>query len=473
VNQLFDAIEARFVTDALPTLTEYVTIPCLSPAFDPEWSRTGAIDDAVELFARWAEQRRIPGLSVSIRRLEGRTPALVIDVPATPGVPGTALLYGHLDKQPPLGEWSTGLAPFTPVRREEILYGRGTADDGYALFSALGAIESLCDRDLPHARCVVIIEASEESGSPDLEAHLDALGSELGDVDLVLCLDSGALDYDRLWVTTSLRGNLVVTVRVDVLDHGVHSGEASGVVPSSFRILRQLLDRIEDPVTGEILLDELSARPPASALAAAAHLSAELDDPLARHFPVVDGLELMGRDGAERLIRQSWSAALSVTGMDGIPSVAEGGNVLRASTTAKLSLRLPPNVDAVAAQEALVRALRIEPPSNARIHVEAEQPAQGWLAKEPERWLSDAVVEGSLDGFSHPPGFLGEGGSIPFLASLGQRFPAAEFLAVGVLGPGSNAHGIDEALHLPTVYGVTAAMARVLSAHALAERSAP
>lgn len=473
MNQLFDAIEARFVTDALPTLTEYVTIPCLSPAFDPEWSRTGAIDDAVELFARWAEQRRIHGLSVSIRRLEGRTPALVIDVPATPGVPGTALLYGHLDKQPPLGDWSAGLAPFTPVRREEFLYGRGTADDGYALFSALGAIESLCDRDLPHARCVVIIEASEESGSPDLDAHLDALGTELGDVDLVLCLDSGALDYDRLWVTTSLRGNLVVTVRVDVLDHGVHSGEASGVVPSSFRILRQLLDRIEDPDTGEILLDELSARPPASALAAAAHLSAELDDPLARHFPIVDGLDLMGRDGAERLIRQSWSAALSVTGMDGIPSVAEGGNVLRSSTTAKLSLRLPPNVDAVAAQEALVRAVSIEPPSNARIHVETEQPAQGWLAKEPERWLSDAIVEGSLDGFSHPPGFLGEGGSIPFLASLGQRFPDAEFLAVGVLGPGSNAHGIDEALHLPTVYGVTTAMVRVLSAHALATRSAP
>jgi acetylornithine deacetylase/succinyl-diaminopimelate desuccinylase-like protein len=471
MSQFFDAIESRFLTGAVPTLTSYVTIPCLSPAFDPDWRERGAIDEAITLFAGWASARRIPGIEVSVNRLEGRTPTLVISVPATPGSSGTALLYGHLDKQPPLGQWSEGLDPYTPVRRGDLLFGRGTSDDGYSLFCALGAIEAMADAGLPHGRCVILIEASEESGSPDLDAHLDSLSSTLGEVDLVVCLDSGALDYERLWITSSLRGNVVVIVRVDVLESGVHSGEAGGVVPSSFRILRQLLDRIEDAETGELLLTEFTPPPPAHALAEAANLSNELDDPLSHHFPIVEGLELMGRDGAERLIRQAWSASLSVTGIDGVPSIAEAGNVLRASTTAKLSIRVPPSVDVVAAQDALLSELRAAPPNNALITLAVEQPAQGWVAPQPERWLADALDEGSRAGFAKSPGRLGEGGSIPFLASLGTRFPAAQFIATGVLGPGSNAHGIDESLHLPTVVGVATAMAHVLKAHATHGRS--
>ena len=470
MSTLLDSLESRFLTDALPTLSEYITIPCLSPAFDPEWSAHGFLDQAAELFREWSLKRRIPGMEISLRTITGRTPALFIVVPASPGVDeslGTTLLYGHLDKQPPLGTWSEGLGPFVPVRSGDLFYGRGAADDGYALFAALGAIEALCDSGRPHGRCVVLIEASEESGSPDLEAHLHAVTADLGTVDLVICLDSGALDYERLWITTSLRGNLIATVKVEVLTSGVHSGEAGGVIPSSFRILRQLLQRIEDAETGEILLPELSARPPASALAAAASLSAELDDPLSRHFPTTEHLHLMGRDGAERLVRQSWSAALEVTGISGIPPVAEGGNVLRSSTTAKLSLRLPPSVDATRAQAALTRALKSDPPSNATITVTSEEPAQGWVAREPARWLAHALDAASRETFDQPPGFLGEGGSIPFLASLGLRFPDAQFIATGVLGPGSNAHGIDESLHLPCTLRVAASIALILEAHAL------
>jgi acetylornithine deacetylase/succinyl-diaminopimelate desuccinylase-like protein len=311
---------------------------------------------------------------------------------------------------------------------------------------------------------MVLIEASEESGSPDLEAHLDALGAELNEVDLVVCLDSGALSYDRLWVTTSLRGCVVLSLEVAVLEHGVHSGEASGVVPSSFRLARQLLDRIEDPLTGELLLPELSVQIPEHHLAAAASLSGELGDPLATHFPTVAGLELMGRDGAERLVRQSWSAALSVTGVDGIPSVAEGGNVLRASTTLKLSVRIPPSVDAAVAQRALIAALVTEPPAGAVVKVAAGEPAQGWVAPTPARWLIDALDEASTEAFGRTASFLGEGGSIPFLSSLGTRFPEAQFVVTGVLGPDSNAHGPDESLHLPCCFGVTTAVAGVLAA---------
>jgi acetylornithine deacetylase/succinyl-diaminopimelate desuccinylase-like protein len=464
MSALFDLIEDRFLNDALPHLSEYVTIPCLSPAFDQDWQKTGAIDNAVSSLRNWAQARRIEGLVTSLSTLPGRTPCLLVEVPSFLGGLGSTLLYGHLDKQPPLGTWSEGLSPFEPVRRGDLLFGRGAADDGYSLFSALLAIEALQATKVPHGRCVILIEASEESGSPDLTAHLDALTETLGAVDLVVCLDSGALDYERLWVTTSLRGNLVVTVTVSVLTQGVHSGEASGVVPSSFRILRQLLDRIEDSETGEILLPEFIAPIPEHHLAAAATLSRALSDPLSHHFPTTTGLELMGRDGAERLIRQSWSAALSVTGMEGLPAPADAGNVLRPSTTAKLSLRIPPSVDADAAQRALVAALSSSPPSGATIDVSVEPAAPGWVAPEPARWLIDALNAASTEAFGREPGFLGEGGSIPFLAELGHRFPNAQFVVTGVLGPGSNAHGPDESLHLPAALGVTTSIALVLAA---------
>jgi acetylornithine deacetylase/succinyl-diaminopimelate desuccinylase-like protein len=470
MSDRYDLIEARFLTDALPALSRYVQIPCLSPDFDPVWQETGAIEQALEVLESWASARRLQDSRVSVARLEGRTPALVVEVPAFAGGQGTALIYGHLDKQPPLGTWSAGLDPYEPTRRDELLYGRGTADDGYSLFSALLALESLQATGTPHPRCVVLIEASEESGSPDLDAHLDALAELLGQVDLVVCLDSGALDYKRLWVTTSLRGNVLLTLSVAVLAHGVHSGEASGVVPSSFRLARLLLERIEDALTGELLLPELVCAIPEHHLAAAASLSLALGDPLSTHFPVLPGLELMGRDGAERLVRQSWSAALSVIGADGLPPSAEAGNVLRPSTTLKLSIRTPPAVDAERALEALVAALELEPPSGATVTVVPGTTAQGWVAPAPARWLNDALDAASREAFGQPPGFLGEGGSIPFLSSLGHRFPAAQFVVTGVLGPGSNAHGPDESLHLPTAIGVTTATASVLAA--LASRSA-
>ena len=468
---LRDTVEKTFLDDALPALSEYVTIPCLSPAFDEAWEHHNAIENAIEYFAAWAGTRDIPGLHVSISRLSNKTPILLISIPAQGNGVGKTLLYGHLDKQPPLGKWTDGLDPYIPVLRDDRLFGRGTGDDGYAMFSALIAIETMAQSGRSYGECVILIEASEESGSPDLDAHLDAEGHVLDGIDFVVCLDSGALSYDRLWMTTSLRGNIVAIVRVDVLERGVHSGEAGGVVPSSFRVLRQLLDRVEDASSGEILIDALCARPPAHALSQAAILSREMNDPLSRHFPTVPGLQLMGRDGADHLIRQSWSASLSVTGIEGIPSIAEGGNVLRSSTTAKLSVRLPPTVNAEHAQNVLVRVLESDPPSNATITVKTEQAAQGWLAPEPAAWLGDALEEGSMLGFGHGHGSLGEGGSIPFLATLGQRFPDAQFLATGVLGPDSNAHGIDESLHLPAAIGITTALVHILHAHGNREMS--
>ncbi len=455
----------EFLTATLPTLERFATIPALSPNFDDDWSAHGHLDAAATLLAEWATSLSLHDATVTIETLPGRTPLLVIDVPATCDADGTVVLYGHLDKQPALGAWSEGLAPFTPVHRGDRLYARGVADDGYAVFAALLGLRALEREGTGHARCVTLIEASEESGSPDLEAHLDALGDRLGRVDLLVCLDSGALTYDRLWVTTSLRGFVAVTLTIEVLEHGVHSGTAGGVVPSSFRILRELLDRVENAKTGEVLLRELHAKIPDSHLAAAGVVAKDLGDPAGSDLPIVDGLSLLGRDGADRLVRRTWEPALSVIGMAGIPAPSDAANLLRPSTTAVIAVRLPPSIDSAEAAGHLVRALTTEPPNGARVHA-SEIHADGWVAPALEPWLRDAVERASVTAFDREPGFVGEGGSIPFLASLGRRFPSVQFLATGALGPGSNAHGPDESLHLPTAARICDVVATVVDAHA-------
>ncbi len=436
----------------LPTLSEYTRIQCLSPAFDAEWSERGALLQAAELLRDWALAQDV-GLSAEIVQLPGRTPVLWLD---NGGSGDPILVYGHIDKQPPLGEWRTGLAPFEPVRDGDHLYGRGTADDGYSVFAA---VTGLMAAGGGRGRVVIMIEASEESGSPDLAAYVEHLSGRIGQPSLVICLDSSALSWDRLWLTSSLRGNVVISVRVDVLTEGVHSGGAGGVVPSSFRILRQILSRIEDAETGEILLPELKgAGIPAAHRTNVEEVAEEFPS---FAFPAVDGLHLLGQSSAERLIAKTWEPALEVIGMDGIPAVRDGGNVLRPYTTAKFSLRLPPDVDAQAAAAAVVAVCTTD--EGAHITIDIEHPANGWASPPLSDAVEATVGRASNVCFGRSHGHVGEGGTIPFLADLQKGFPTTGIVATGVLGPHSNAHGPNEFLHIPMAKAVTYAVAELLS----------
>lgn len=459
-------VEARdgFERGALRALCEYTEIACLSPAFDPAWREHGAIARAAELLRTWCADRMLPGAAVEIVELLGRSPVLLAELPASDPARrrSTSLVYGHLDKQPPLGMWRDGLAPFRAVREGDRLYGRGTADDGYATFAAFAAFEALARTGTGHGRLVLLVESGEESGSPDLDAYLDALSGRIGQPGLVVCLDSGCVTYDRLWVTTSLRGNIVATLRVDVLEEGVHSGSAGGIVPSSFRVLRCLLDRIEDARSGELLLPELHADPPAHRRTEAELLASELGEVAAGTFPAVPGLELLGADPADRVLRGTWGPALAVTGADGLPQVGEAGNVLRPFTAVKISIRLPPGCDARRAMRAVGDALTTDPPHRASVELTWESPGDGWDAPAPAAWLARALGEASTACFGAPPRSMGLGGSIPFMATLGKRYPGAQILATGVLGPESNAHGPNEFLHLPTAGAVAGCVAHVL-----------
>jgi acetylornithine deacetylase/succinyl-diaminopimelate desuccinylase-like protein len=468
---LQDFVDAQWDREIVPALKRYIAIPAKSPAFDPDWAQHGHIEQVVRDAAQWLESRPVTGLKVEILRLPGRTPVLFFEAPATRREQGDAvLMYGHLDKQPEFSGWRAGLGPWQPVMRDGKLYGRGGADDGYAVYASLTAIEALDRQGVPRPRCVGLIETCEESGSYDLLPYVDALRDRLGSVALVVCLDSGAGNYDQLWMTTSLRGLVSGVLEVQVLDEGVHSGDASGVVPSSFRVLRHLLDRLEDSGTGRVLPDSFHCDIPVERRDQAQEAARILGDEVWKRFPWACGADQgfvlpMTRDPQQALLNRTWRPALSVTGAEGLPPLASAGNVLRPRTAFKLSLRLPPLVDAVAAAGTLKDLLEQDAPYQARVLFHPDPgAASGWNAPASAPWLLDALDAASQRYYGAPCGYIGQGGTIPLMNLLLQGFPTSQFMVCGVLGPKSNAHGPNEFLHVPYARRLTAAVAQAMAA---------
>ena len=459
-QQLIDGLWQDEIVDQL---TEYIRIPNKSPHFDPDWAEHGYMDDAVKLIESWCRRQPIDGMTVEVVRLVGRTPLIYIDVPGDSE--DTILLYGHLDKQPEMTGWADDLGPWKPVMKDGRLYGRGGADDGYAAYASLAAIMAVREQKRPHARCVVMIEACEESGSYDLPHYMDHLRERIGTPSLVVCLDSGAGNYEQLWITTSLRGMAAGTLSVDIITEGIHSGGGSGIVPSSFRIARQLLSRLEDQDSGRILPQALQAEIPQQRREQLQAVADALGDEVHTAFPFVDGAEPMADSPLERLLNRNWRGALSITGADGMPPIADAGNVLRPGTALKLSLRLPPTVDGASASRTVKELLEKDPPYNARVSFAADQAATGWNAPEVAPWLEHSLERSSQQVFGRSCMYMGEGGTIPFMGMLGEQFPQAQFMITGVLGPASNAHGPNEFLHVPFAQKLTACVAEVSADH--------
>ncbi len=467
-------INDKWDRDLVPALTEYIRIPAKSPSFDTDWAKHGFLDKAIEDARRWVAAQNVTGATVEIVRIGDRTPVLFFDIPATGGLSSdkTVMLYGHLDKQPEMVGWRSDSGPWTPLYEDGKLYGRGGADDGYAVYASLAAIMALDAQGVARPRCVGLIETCEESGSFDLPAYLDALAPRLGDVQLVIALDSGAGDYERVWVTTSLRGLVNGTLKVSMLTEGVHSGDAGGVVPSSFRVARQLLDRIDDSGTGVVKSDAFKTDSPAERIEQAKAAAAIMGEAMWKRFPWDsccgdDGkfnfVQPATKDPVELILNRTWRAALAVTGADGLPPTAAAGNVQRPYTSLKLSLRLPPPVDGHKAAATLKQTLEANPPYAANVSFTYDHSATGWNAPPTAPWLSQLLDSASQTFYGQPAAYMGEGGTIPFMGMLGAKFPHAQMLVTGVLGPKSNAHGPNEFLHVPYAKKLTAAVAMVIA----------
>lgn len=476
-SQVIEEVSRAWNEDIVQQLTDYIRIPAKSPMFDPQWKEHGYIDTVVRNAATWVEAQKIEGLKLEVIQLEGRTPVLFFEVPASRGAADqagsaqTVLMYGHLDKQPEFTGWRQDLGPWTPRYEDGKLYGRGGADDGYAVYASITAIAALKSQRVAHPRIVGLIETCEESGSYDLLPYVDALRARLGDVGLVICLDSGAGNYDQLWLTTSLRGMASGVLKVEILTEGVHSGDASGLVPSSFRILRQVLDRLEDSQTGRLLPASFHCEVPAERLRQAQATAAILGDELYRRFPWAHydcgGATTFAlpttSDPLQALLARTWTPTLSVTGVDGMPDLQNAGNVLRPYTAFKLSLRLPPLVDAAQAVQELKALLEDNAPYQARVTFEGASQATGWNAPGMTPWFEQALNAASQTCYGAPCGYIGQGGTIPLMNMLSVGFPKAQMMVCGVLGPKSNAHGPNEFLHVPYARQLTAAVAQVIA----------
>jgi acetylornithine deacetylase/succinyl-diaminopimelate desuccinylase-like protein len=467
--------------DIVPRLIDYIAVPAKSPMFDADWAANGHIERVIRDAASWVESKQVAGLKLEVVRLEGRTPVIFFEVPATKAGGNAAgadtiCLYGHLDKQPEFNGWRNDLGPWTPKYVDDLLYGRGGADDGYAVYASITAIMALDKQGIPRPRCVGIVEACEESGSFDLPAYIDVLKSRMGNVSLVVCLDSGAGNYDQLWLTTSLRGMVSGVLKVEILTEGVHSGDSSGLVPSSFRILRQVLDRLEDSATGELLPQSFHCSIPADRVEQTRATAQILGNAVWQRFPWACGADggatlPTTTDPLQALLNRTWKPTLSVTGADGFPALKDAGNVLRPYTAFKLSLRLPPLIDGNEAAVKLKALLEDNAPYNAKVTFSADgragaQGATGWNAPSLAPWLESALNTASQAHFGAPCGYIGQGGTIPLMSLLQQSFPAAQMMVCGVLGPKSNAHGPNEFLHVPYGKKLTAAVAQVMAASA-------
>lgn len=472
------AVNQKWNDEIIPALKEYIKVPAKSPAFDAQWAENGFIDQVVDDAVAWVKAQNVLGLKIEVMRLKKpdgspRTPVIFFEVPAFQcDGEQTVLMYGHLDKQPEFSGWSEdkGLGPWSPKIIDDKLYGRGGADDGYAIYTSVAILKILQQLNASHPRVVGMVETCEESGSSDLPSYLEVLRERMGDVGMVVCLDSGAGTYDQLWMTNSLRGMAAGVLKVEVMTQGIHSGDASGVVPSSMRIMRQLLDRLEDDKTGQLLPKVFACEVPVKRVQEAKAAAQTLGEQIVGRFPWATGangqpVEPVSSDPVKALLARTWGATLSVTGVDGIASLENAGNVLRPYTALKLSLRVPPTVNAQAVSAELKTLFESNPPYNAKVTFTPEGWANGWNLQDYTLWLDTTLQEASQVFYGAPCAYIGQGGSIPLINMLQENFPAAQMLVCGVLGPNSNAHGPDEFLHLPYARKLTAAVAMVMAAH--------
>lgn len=457
---ILNSIDQYWEQKIVPSLMEYIEIPAKSPAFDANWQENGFIEQALQLVEAWIKERNIPNLKKEVLRSDGRTPLLLLELEGD--IDYEVLMYGHLDKQPEMTGWAEDLSPWKAVRKGAKLYGRGGADDGYAVYASLCAAEHLIEHNLKRPNIKIAIELSEESGSEDLPFYFENFAEKFGNPQLVICLDSGAGNYEQMWSTTSLRGLVSGVLKVDVLDEGVHSGDASGIVPSSFRLARQILDRLEDSQTGQVFASPFTTQIPQERVEQAGKAAATLQNEVYTKFPFTGKTQPMAESHVELILNRTWRAALSVTGAEGLPEIESAGNVLRPYTSLKLSLRLPPTLDAKKAAQDLKELLEKDKPNNAKVEFHLEDAASGWNAPIVSPQLETLIQEASQTYYGKEALAMGEGGSIPFMGMIGEAFPEAQFVITGVLGPNSNAHGPNEFIHIEYAKKLTACIFHIL-----------
>jgi acetylornithine deacetylase/succinyl-diaminopimelate desuccinylase-like protein len=439
-------VEENFEKNFVEPLSDFVRIPNLTPAFDPEYFTNGLNQQAIKFVKEYAESMKIDGLEFHHYEEEGMCPMVVMTYEGS-GAPNV-MVYGHLDKQPHMEGWREGTGPISPAIIDGKLYGRGASDDGYVPFAVLLAIKNAILQGQTLPRIALVLETEEESGSHDLVPLLEKCNKWIGTPDFCICLDSGALDYSTLWLTTTLRGMMAFNMKVSIAEGAVHSGISGGAIPETFRIANSLLDRLEDTTTRRLPLFEVEI--PDSFKEEAKHIAELQGEDMYKPFKFLEGCKAMNQDDlAELYLNVNWRPSLAVTGADGMPPISKSGNVVRPSTTLRVSIRLPPGLDSVKALATAEELLLKDVPHGAKVELLSKVTGDGWCMKELSEKTVKVLDQASNNFYGKSCGQYGIGGSIPFLKVLGDKYPQTEILALGVLGPEANAHAPNETLDLP------------------------
>jgi acetylornithine deacetylase/succinyl-diaminopimelate desuccinylase-like protein len=461
MNPTLNAVLYDFERFVFPALCEFVSIPNLSPFYDPDNATVAETERVIQLVSDWAALH-VPEARIECLRKPGLWPVLLIDVPGDDDT--SVLCYGHLDKQPPMEGWSEGLGPRDPIVRGHKLYGRGAVDDGYAAFAYLVALRALRAQGRRRPRCLLVLETTEESQSIHLPQYFEDIFDRAGDVQLVVCLDSVCGDYERLWYTTSIRGAVMGELRVGILAVPVHSGHASPIAASPLRVARSLLSRLEDEASGEISDPALNAAIPQQVRRGLQTAASIIGRGVFDELAFCPGVSPTVEDPLKALTVNTWAPALSITGIDGLPSVNFAGNVTVPSVSLKLSTRLPPTAPAKVAAERMKQLFETDPPYGAQVSFEVTGASDGWWAGELPGWLLREVDAASNRHFGASAAPIGVGGSIPFIKPLADGFPGVPILVAGLIGPEANAHGADESLDMPACRQLTASLTDILEA---------
>ena len=461
INKIISFNEFFWQKSILPALIKYLKIPNSSPAFDPLWEQNGYIEDAVNVVVKWCKKNAAIGMKTEILRAKGRTPCILIDIPGK--LAKQVLYYGHLDKQPAATGWLPGLGAYKPVLQNNKLYGRGAADDGYAVFTAIASVIALQQQRLPHPNIQILIECSEESGSIDLPYYIDKYISKIINPDLVICLDSGCGNYEQLWLTTSLRGMITGVLEVAVLTEGMHSGMAAGIVPSAMQIMQQQLANVTIPGSTTLAIPALNAVIPKIRQQQIITTANILKDSVYSDFSFVKDVQPLHSSHAELLSKQTWQNAYEIIGIDGLPGIEEAGNVHPAAIAAKISIRTPPTCNTTKALPELIKSLTTKPPFNSKVSFTPLENSDGWHANYATDKLTAIINESSNKFFQQDCAYMGEGGSIPLINFLQNKFPETDFLITGILGPHANAHGPNEFLHLGAVKKLSSCLSYILT----------
>jgi acetylornithine deacetylase/succinyl-diaminopimelate desuccinylase-like protein len=265
---------------------------------DPDYLTNGLVQKCMEQVDGEIQKLGVKGLSKKIYHAENNLPMVVYVVEGSEGVDKNVLIYGHLDKQPYGAGWETD--PTDPVIKNGKMYGRGGGDDGYAPFSAMLAIKAAQDQGVKMPRVAVVLETEEESGSPNLIPLLKAASDTIGKPDVCFCMDSGAFDYNQLWMTSSLRGICILDLTVQCGKDSYHSGEVGGIVPETFRVVRQLIDRLDNSVTGEVC-PELLVETPDWKKKEAEYMVSIAGESLCNKYGVVDGCKYVNQEDLVKL----------------------------------------------------------------------------------------------------------------------------------------------------------------------------